>query len=103
MVRLGATIAPWRQWTPLAGMRRRAWIATTARPPVSTAVASSFDRDSRTVVIVHLNEERGRARAPARRGECRRARLCGIGRTGEDPGPRSRIVTNGQRMSGLDR
>ena len=38
-------------------------------------------------------------------GQCRRARLCGIGRTGggEDPAPRSRIVTNGQRMSGLGR
>src|ERR1051326_746807 len=35
-------------------MRRRAWIATTARPPASTALASSFDRDSRSAVIAHL-------------------------------------------------
>src|SRR5437764_14670518 len=36
-------------------MRRRAWIATTARPPASTAVASSFDRDSSNAVIGHLH------------------------------------------------
>src|ERR1051325_6712105 len=35
-------------------MRRRAWIATTAPPPASTALASSFDRDSSSAVIGHL-------------------------------------------------
>src|ERR1051325_8212811 len=35
-------------------MRRRAWIATTAPPPASTALASSFDRGSSSAVIGHL-------------------------------------------------
>src|SRR5205823_12460815 len=52
MVGFVATVPPGRQCPPLAGMRRRACIATTARPADSTASASSVDRDCSTVLIV---------------------------------------------------
>jgi hypothetical protein len=39
-----ATMMPGRQWMPLAGMRRRAWIATTDCPARSTAPARSLER-----------------------------------------------------------
>src|SRR5215207_6945551 len=35
---------PGRQCTPLAGMRRRAWTATTERPARSTAPARSLEK-----------------------------------------------------------
>ena len=58
----GYTAARWAM-RPVAGMRRRACIATTARPADSTASASSVERDCSTVVISTLRH--GRASAPA--------------------------------------
>src|SRR5688500_3117000 len=48
MVWCAPTMMPGRQWMPLAGMRRRAWMATTDCPARSTAPARSLERDSST-------------------------------------------------------
>jgi len=79
----GYTAARWAM-RPVAGMRRRACIATTARPADSTASASSVERDCSTVVI-STSVTGGRQRPLTWIGVWGRTRVSGIGRTGYWP------------------
>src|SRR2546422_1722502 len=66
-------------------MRRRACIATTARPAACTASASSVERDCSTVLMV-TSVTRGRQCPRRWVGVWGAATLSGIGRTGEGSG-----------------